>query len=379
MANDRWGAISMSRVLISGAGIAGLALANSLQGMGWQITLVEQSSNLRVGGQAIDIRGVAVEVARRLGVLDELERRRLKTRGVTMIDRDGQVILESDERTLTGGYFADQDIEVIRDELVEVLFEAFAPDPAQVWFADSIVDLEQDGEGVSVITQAGRSERFDIVFGADGINSPVRRKLFGQDRDTLRYLNRCVANITVPNTIGLDLWQYAGWESDPTWIVYPSRDNHDLRAFVLYDRAEDEPPPADRQGQMELIAAKVSGLPWKVPEILGDPARYEQFYFGDLAWVDLPQWSQGRIVLVGDAGHCPTPMTGQGTSLALVGAYVLGQELRRHGDDLASAFARYEQRMRPFVAENMKILTAHKDDGARGAISHAKNAIDLDG
>jgi 2-polyprenyl-6-methoxyphenol hydroxylase-like FAD-dependent oxidoreductase len=369
----------MSRILISGAGIAGLALANSLRGMGWQITLIEQSPTLRVGGQAIDIRGVAIEVASRLGVLEELRARRLQTRGLTMIDRDGNVMLESDERTLTGGYFADHDIEVIRDELVEVLFGAFDPDPAQVWFSDTIVDLAQDSDGVNATTQGGRSERFDFVFGADGINSPVRRGLFGDDRANLRYLNRCVANITVPNTIGLDLWQYGGWETEPRWIVYPSRDNQDLRAFVLYDRAEDEPPPADRKEQMALIAAKAAGLPWKVPEILADPARYEQFYFGDLAWVDLPCWSQGRVVLVGDAAHCPTPMTGQGTSLALVGAFVLGQELRRHGDDYATAFARYEERMRPFVAANLKILDAHKDNGARDAISYAKNAFELDG
>lgn len=368
----------MTRVLISGAGIAGLVLANSLRGMGWQIVLVEQSATLRVGGQAIDIRGVAVEVARRLGVLDELRERRMQTRGVTMLDGHGNVMLESDERTLTGGYFVDQDIEVIRDELVEVLFAEFDPDPSQVWFSDSIVDLVQDGDGVQVTTQAGRSERFDFVFGADGINSPVRRKLFGDDSANLRYLNRCVANIIVPNSIGLDLWQYAGWQSDPVWIVYPSRDNQDLRAFVLYDRPEDEPPPADRQEQMKLIASKVAHLPRKVPEILGDPQRYEQFYFGDLAWADLCCWSQGRVVLVGDAAHCPTPMTGQGTSLAIAGAYVLGQELRRHGEDFAAAFERYEQRMRPFVAANMKILDAHKDDGARDAIKFAKNAMGLD-
>ncbi len=368
----------MSRVLISGAGIAGLALANSLKGLGWRITLIEQSPSLRVGGQAIDIRGVALDVASRLGVLEELERRRLETRGVTMIDREGNVMHESDEHTLTGGYFADQDIEVIRDELVEVLFEKFAPDPAQVWFSDSIVDLELEEGGVQVTTQSGRSERFDFVFGADGINSPVRRSLFGADQMNLRYLNRCVANVTVPNSIGLDLWQYAGWETEPRWIVYPSRENQDLRAFVLYDRDADDPPPADRAKQMAMIASKAAKLPWKVPEILGDPARYEQFYFGDLAWVDLPRWSQGRVALVGDAAHCPTPMTGQGTSLALVGAFVLGQELRRHAEDYAAAFARYEERMRPFVAANLKILDAHKDDGARGAIAYAKNAIALD-
>ena len=368
----------MTRILISGAGIAGLALANSLKGTGWDITLIEQSSNLRVGGQAIDIRGVAVEVVSRLGLLDELRARHLQTRGLTLLDAEGKIVMESDERTLTGGYFADQDIEVIRDELVEVLFEAFDPDPSQVWFSDTVVEIEQSSNDVLVTTREGRSERFDLVFGADGINSPIRRKLFGKDSDNLRYLNRCVANITVPNTIGLDLWQYAGWECEPRWIVYPSRENQDLRAFILYDRPEDEPPPADRREQMDLIASKVVDLPWKVPELLGDVERYEQFYFGDLAWVDLPAWSQGRVALVGDAAHCPTPMTGQGTSLAIVGAFVLGQELRRHADDFSQAFARYEHRMRPFVAENLKILNTQKDDGAREAITHAKNAIDLD-
>jgi 2-polyprenyl-6-methoxyphenol hydroxylase-like FAD-dependent oxidoreductase len=368
------------RILISGAGIAGLALANSLKNSGCQISVIEQASTLRIGGQAIDVRGAALDVIGRLGLSDALRARRIETNGLTMLNADGEVLSETGERTLTGGFFADDDIEIIRDDLVELLAESAEPG-IDLHFSDAIADIAQDAEGINVTTRAGHEMAFDLVIGADGVGSTVRKLAFGDDAGNLRFLNKCVANITVPNSIGLDQWQFACWEGDTRWIVYPSRENRDLRIFLMFDRAPDQIMPREQNEQIDLVMSKISHFPWKIPQLLGDPTHYLQFYFGDLAVVDLPRWSAGRVVLVGDAGYCPTPLTGQGTSLALVGAYLLGQELRKCGGDFARAFGRYEERMRPFVAANLGLLGAG-DNGQQGEsrerLKKAKSAIDID-
>src|ERR1043165_713963 len=193
-------------VLISGGSVAGTALAYWLTRYGFEVAIVELTAELRKGGQAIDVRGPAVEVADKMGVLGTLRAKRIVSHGISMVDSEGNEVYRSTEHTLTGGEIGSPDIEILREDLAYLMAEA-AGDDVEYLFGDSITELKQDGDGVTVEFQNRPARRFDLVVGADGLHSNTRRLVMGGEQDFITHLGTYLGVWTVPNFLGLDHWQ----------------------------------------------------------------------------------------------------------------------------------------------------------------------------
>jgi 2-polyprenyl-6-methoxyphenol hydroxylase-like FAD-dependent oxidoreductase len=363
--------MTMQTILISGASIAGPALAFWLQRQGFIPTIVERTAALRTGGQAIDIRGVALQVVERMGLLEEARSLRTRLRGMSVLDSNGQEVERTTERTLSGGRFDSGDLELFRDDLAQLLYRATQNETEYI-FGDTIAELDRDELGVSVTFASGRRGRFDLVVGADGLYSGVRRLTFGTDASFIHHLGFHTAIFTAANTLDLSDWQLAFRGENSGFVIYPTRDNAELRVFLYFKTDHLDLGSTDLAQQKALIAQRCGWIGGPVPAMLAELERTSDLYLGALAQARMPAWSNGRVVLVGDAGFCPSPLSGQGTSLALVGAYVLSEELARSGGH-PRGLAAYERRMRPFVDRNQAVAL---NNGA--GIDQAKNAFDLD-
>ncbi|SHF14697.1 FAD-dependent monooxygenase [Streptoalloteichus hindustanus] len=371
----------MRSVLISGASIAGPALAYWLHRHGFAPTVVERAPAPRPGGQAIDIRGVALDVVERMGLLERVREMRTRMRGMSVLDGDGNEVFRSTEMTLSSGRLDSDDIEVLRDDLTSLLYEHTRDDVEYV-FGDSVTGLTQDEHGVRVEFANAEPRTFDLVVGADGLHSAVRRLAFGPESEFLRHLGTYIAIFGTDNILDLDNWQI--WVRHNTregvgYAVYPARDNTELRVTLGFRSEPLDYDYRDVDQQKRIMAEQLADLGWETPRLLAAMHDSTGFFFDAMAQIHMDRWSTGRVTLVGDAGYCPSPLSGQGTSLALVGAYVLADELRAAAGDHESAFQRYEERMRPFVTLNQALATDYpQGETPEEATAHAKNAISLD-
>ena len=318
----------MTRVLVQGAGIAGTALAYWLHRSGFHPTVVEHADALRTGGYKVDIRGAALTVVERMGVLDRLRELRTDVRGGSVVDARGRRVASMDADTFGGRTHGDA--EVLRGDLTRVLHDLTA-DRVDHRFGEreTVTALHDTGHGVDVTFANGTTETFDLVIGADGLRSPLRGLVF--DGDPVRHLGHHVAIFSVPNHLGLDREELTYVGPGRTALVYSTAGQADMKAMFLWASDTGDRDPRDRAAQQDVLAAAYAGEGWEVPTLLKAMDDAPDFYFDALAQVHLDGWSRGRVGLVGDAAYGASPASGQGTSLALVGAYVLAGELARHG------------------------------------------------
>ena len=346
-------------VLISGASIAGPALAWWLDCFGIRATIVEKSPVPRPGGHAIDIRGAAVDVIRAMGLEDRIRRARTQMKGVSKLDAEGNELWRSEEMTISGGSFEKDAIEILRDDLSNILTAALPPE-VEVIYGETVEALADNGDKVAVTFASGRQGDFDLVIGADGLGSAMRRLVFGPDSEFLHPFGIVLAPYSTPNLIDLQDWQLTYVQGQDNCLIYTAPGNESLRVCFGF-AADYETLPADRAGQIALVREKCGHMGWEVPRLLAALDDAPDFYLGPIAQVKMKSWHKGRLALVGDAAYCPSPFTGQGTSLALVGAFVLASELTRSRDNPSRAFANCEARMRPFIDTNQDIANLTRD------------------
>jgi len=347
------------RVLVAGASIAGPALAHWLRRRGAEVTVVERSPELRPGGQAVDARGVAKEVIRRMGLDAAVRAARTDTAGAHTVDVDGNV-LETYRADDDGGDGYIADIEILRGDLSQVLHDD-TRDDVEYLFDDRIAELTQDADGVDVTLASGERRRFDLVIGADGLHSALRAMVFGPRERFVRHLGLVLAFYSVPNEFGLDRWliDYQDKESGRSALLRPIQDATRAMAMFSFPAADFDVDYRDVQGQQRLLRAQLAGLGWLTPRILAHLDDTPDFYLDQVAQVVMDRWSNGRVGLIGDAAFSSSPMSGGGTGLALVGAYLLAGELAAAGWDPEAGFAGYEARMRSFVEANQEIGRLH--------------------
>jgi len=364
-------------VLISGAGVAGLAAAYWLDRAGLATTLVELSPAFRRGGQAIDIRGVALDVVNAMGLLDDARAWRTRLKGMSMLDADGNEIHRTEERTFSAGRLDSEDIELFRDDLCELLMGAMS-DRVEFIYGDSIAAMADRGDAVAVTFASGLERKFDLLIGADGIYSNVRTKCFANESSFVFPLGMVLALFSIPNLIDLTDWQLGHRQGGVGYVIYPSHDKSELRIGVGFAAPESAVSRCDTEAQKHMVAAKCAHLKGTFPQFIDAMKATNQFYFNELAQIRMPLWWKGRVVLAGDAAHCASPFSGQGTSLALVGAFVLVRELVRNWNIPAQAFAAYEHRMRPYVNLNQALVDLTREGPAPDDLmTAAKNGIDL--
>lgn len=332
--------------LISGAGIAGPAAAYWLNAAGWQVTIVEHAGAPRDGGYVIDFWGLGYDLAERMGLLNEIERVSYHARELRVIGDRGERLAGFGTKVfdeLTGGRY----VTLARRDLSRLLLAKAAP-VAEVIFGDEIVMLQHDPAGVTARLRSGPVRRFDLVVGADGLHSQVRRLAFGPHEQFEKPLGYAVAAFEARHYQRRDPDIYM-MHTKPGRMVgrFTLRDDRSLFLFVFtYDGAR----PATLEQQKTLLASLYRADGWEIADILQRLDEVQELYFDHVSQVVAPTWSSGRSVLVGDAAFCPSLLAGQGSALAIVAAYVLAGELARAEGHIEEAFAAYERRLRPYIA-----------------------------
>ncbi|UOE43585.1 FAD-dependent monooxygenase [Agromyces larvae] len=358
--------ITTPHVLVSGAGIAGTALALQLIRSGIRTTVIERAAAPRPGGQAVDLRGPSREAAERMGLMPGITRHQLHEEGLIYVDAHGRgygrmAMADFD------GQGAVAEIEITRGDLVEVIAEVLAEASAQavdeageplldLRYDDAIASLSQDEHGVDVSLTSGRTGRFDLVVGADGVHSATRRLAFGPEERYATPLGGYGAFFTMPSPADLE----------PDWFsmrlvpgamlgIRPDADPATSKAILTVRGPHDPSLRRDRAAQQEVVRQAIQGAGWHAAAVLAAMEEADDFYFDELVRVDVPDLAAGRVTLVGDAGYSGSPLTGMGTAMALVGAYVLAAELAATPGDPTGAIARYGAAIAPFLEQAKKI------------------------
>ncbi|MFB4265603.1 FAD-dependent monooxygenase [Nonomuraea sp. GTA35] len=325
-------------VLISGAGVAGPALAHWLARHGNHPTVVERAPAIRPGGQAVDFRGAPqLEVLARMGILDAVRQAQTRMGDIAIVDERGRRLSRLPSEAFSG------EVEILRGALSRILHDAA---PAEYVFGDSITALADTGDGVHVTFERSAPRTFDLVVGADGIRSKVRELAFGDTSGRIHHLGMYGAIFSIPSTYHLD--HEGVMYSEPATCATIVSTGGRTRASLDFAAPPLTYDHRDRAQQQALVEKAFEGVGWEVPHLLGRMRAADDFYFAPAAQVVLPSYSSGRVTLLGDAGYAPGP-GGMGTGLALIGAYVLASELAEAGDH-ETAFSRYESRMRPYAA-----------------------------
>ena len=340
-------------ILVCGAGIAGPTLAYWLKRHGMEPVIVERSPDLRAGGQSVDVRGAGQQVLQRMGLEGAVRARLTHEEGVAFVNDAGRVEARLSSEAFGGKGFT-AELEILRGEFVKVLYEATRED-TEYLFNNRVVSVTERADRVRVGFLHGPEREFDLVLAADGIRSKTRELVFG-DEMRFRSLGLYMAYFTIPRLPTDGTW--AQWYNAPggrSLLVRP--DNVGTTRVVLSFRSE--PKGYDRlkvADQKSLLRRVFAGAGWQVPRALAGLDQTNDFYFEATGQVLMPRWSKGRVALLGDAAYCASPISGMGTSLALVGAYVLAGELSRHSDP-TRAFAEYERLMRPYVTRAQDVPT----------------------
>ncbi|MFJ8016478.1 FAD-dependent monooxygenase [Streptomyces sp. NPDC096339] len=342
-------------VLISGAGIAGTALAYWLRRHGFRPTVVERAPEIRAGGYKVDIRGAALDVVTRMGLREDIRAHRTDVRGGSVVNAAGKRVASMDGDTFGGRQ--GEDAEILRGDLNRMLYEA-SKGEVEYLFDDAIDAIDDTGDRVGVTFASGRVDSYDLVVGADGLHSATRALAFGDEKRFIHDLGYYVSIFSVPNHLELDRWELTYVGPGRTALTYSTAKDHGAKAMFLFASTPLEYDRRDRTAQERLLADAYAGEGWEVPRLLESMDAAPDFYFDSLSQVRMDHWSTGRVALLGDAAYCASPASGQGTSLALVGAYVLAGELAA-AQDHAAGLASYEREMRPFVEQNQKLGPAN--------------------
>jgi 2-polyprenyl-6-methoxyphenol hydroxylase-like FAD-dependent oxidoreductase len=318
------------------------------------VTVVERAPAVRSGGSPIDVRGTAIDVFDRMGLLPRVQAVHIDSRELRFVDAEGRVIGVIPPYDLTNNQTG-RDVELPRGELTTLLYDLTKERPIHYRFNDSIETLEDDDSGVEIQFKSGVCRRYDVVIGADGLHSRTRRLVFGPEDRFNHSLGSCFAIFSMPNDMGLSHGGVIYGEAGRSAGVFAVRNSKDVFAFLIF--ASDDPPfgaRPDVQEQYKRTEAVFAGGGWEVPRLLEAMRRAEDLYSDTVSQTRMPVWSSRRVALVGDAAYAPSFRSGQGTSLALVGAYVLAGELASQADP-TDAFAAYERITRPFVEANQAL------------------------
>jgi 2-polyprenyl-6-methoxyphenol hydroxylase-like FAD-dependent oxidoreductase len=336
------------KVLISGASIAGLSTACLLNKLGYTVTVVEQANEPRTAGAAVDIRGTAVDISKRMGIFDQLNANRLRVERIEFKAADdstaGSIVLTNEDAASQ-----DDDIEIERDIFINSLFDRLISSVAFI-FNNSIATLAETNDGVDVTFKDGTQQTFDLVIGCDGLHSIVRNRWFGHEAE-YAYFMEAYFSITTVNKLLIDEKTMQLFNVPDKAITLNAYNGKTDIIFSFFSENEIPYNYRDIDQQRAIILNQFAGQGWRTDELLAEVQQSGKFYFDKFCQLKMPSWTKGRVALVGDAGYCASPAAGMGASLSVIGAAALADALEKHNGNPALAFQEYNQTLRPFIEE----------------------------
>jgi 2-polyprenyl-6-methoxyphenol hydroxylase-like FAD-dependent oxidoreductase len=335
-------------ILINGGGIAGPCLAFWLTRQGHSVTISEQARQLRTGGQAVDFRGASLEVLERMGLLGQVRASATRMGPMILVDDRGKEIGRLPAEVISG------ELEIFWGDLARILYEAVRED-VNYRFGIRVTALNDDGQRVEATFSDASTSSYDLVIGADGLHSGVRSLVFGPDDRYVTQLGQCFGFFDIQNRLRLDHCGMACATSGRTVALQATDPDKPARASFYLTDPQLGFDYRDTERNKRLFAEGFAGMGWEVPNMLDGLAEASEVYFDSIAQVHVESYSHGRVCLIGDAAWCASPRSGMGTSLAVLGAYVLAHELGAAAGDHASAFATYQRLMAPFVVRCQKL------------------------
>lgn len=341
------------RILISGSGVAGPALAHWLTRLNHHVTIIERAPALRAAGQQIDIREQGVDVVNHMGLLPKIREHVVDEAGLQFIGLDGKRKAIFPKKEGNNGQGFTSEFEIMRGDLCQILYED-TKDKTEYRFGTSIEDFNDEGDGVRVKLTSGVEEKYDLLVAADGQESRIRRSILDAETEQ-----------RARHQLGVAGCYYSTERDEPGELiasVYHASDRRVIstrwhtktkgQAYLFtmshLDRIRDA-LTRDVASQKQLFADLWKDAGWQSPQLIEAMLKSPDFYAQEIVQIRSPTWSKGRVVLLGDAGYAPSPLTGMGTSSAFMGAYVLAGEIARHPDDLLTALRRYEEVFKPFM------------------------------
>lgn len=338
------------KVLISGGGIAGLTLGIVLKEKGFEPTIVERDKEMRTEGYVIDFAGAGWDVAERLGIIDDIRRVTYQVDTWQYVTSHGKPYISlsiADIRKVLNGKYT----YLRRSDLESILFKRAQEVGVTVTFGTTIESLDDTGEEVIATFSNGKKDSFDLVFGADGVHSHVRKLIFGPESQFDKFLGYYVAAFHLTNhkyDVGTALNIYE--EPDRALWVYSLSEKVLSAMYIFRHENIGHVPPKDR---LPLMRKAFHGAGWIAERMLEDFPDTEPIFFDSTLQIVMPSWSKGRVALLGDAAACLTLLAGQGSHLAMAEAYVLGTELGRR-DDYKEAFTVYEKTLKEVASKKQK-------------------------
>jgi 2-polyprenyl-6-methoxyphenol hydroxylase-like FAD-dependent oxidoreductase len=336
------------KIAITGAGIAGTTLSYWLHRFGYQPVLIEKSPRLRTGGYVIDFWGVGYEVAGKMGLIPRLQELGYHVGEWRLVDSEGRK---------TGGFSTDtithltegRIISLQRSDLAAAIYGAIEG-KVETIFEDSVTAMDEKEKGVAVAFGRRPSRAFDLVIGADGLHSRVRQLAFGTEAEFEFYLGYHVAAFQVEGYTPRDKDVYISHTQPGRQISrFSMRADKTLFLFVFRADASDRKLPSNDEEWKHLLRDVYDGVGWEAPQILAAMEGAGDIYFDRVSQIRMDRWTRGRTTLMGDAAACVSLLAGEGSGLAMAEAYVLAGELATAGENHEAAFARYEERMMPFI------------------------------
>jgi 2-polyprenyl-6-methoxyphenol hydroxylase-like FAD-dependent oxidoreductase len=338
-------------VLIAGASIAGLTMAYWLNRYGYKVTVVEISPELRKGGAAIDVRAEALNIAERMGILDKIKAQKITTT-LEFVDAQNKLIATMKN---FGEDVLKQDIELYRDRLVEIIYDAATSD-VEYLFGNRIKTIHQDNNQVYIVFEDGQNRNFDLVFGADGVHSTVRKLIFGKEDLFNHYFGAYFAILKVDENF--DELNCGRIYNLPGKMAASSDKGNSM---LLFRSQKLKYNYRNVTEQKQILTENFAGCGWKIPDILKAMINAENLYFDEVCQIKMSSWTKGRIALIGDAAYCSGFPTGMGTSLAMEGATILGDELVASNGNYNLAFSKYNSVFHPFVETIQATITSGID------------------